>query len=588
MIASEVAPWAKTGGLADVLGALPDALDRLGHRTTRRPAAVSRRSILPPGRARDPARPRRRADARRRASRARTSRQRRRVVFVDVPALFDRDGFYGERRPRLPGQRRALRAARDRRARLRPHRRRERVARHRPRARLAGGARAGAAARRSGALAARSRRPGSCSRFTTSRIRASSRATSCRRSACRGTSFTLDRGEFWGQFSFLKAGITYERPRRRPSARPTRARRRRREFGAGFEGVLRARGDRYVGILNGIDTRTSGIRQPIRCCRRTSTPSDLAGKARVQARAARRVSACRSGDDALARPLDRDGLAARRRRRGSTLIEAGQRRRWWRSTRPGCSSGPGEPRYERFLRALAARHPSRVGALIGFDEALAHLVEAGADIFLMPSMFEPCGLNQMYSLRYGTVPIVRAVGGLDDTIQPYTARARHANGFKFSERDAATRWCGRCGRRCGCITIATAWRRLHAARHGGGSLMGRRRPGNMSKCTDGLGAMRPAERAAAARATEKGTDERDGFRTRADIYRRQFRRRRAEGGHAGPGGFLGGVVRPVPRDGAGDQRRRRRLRRQGRGRQAERRRQPRASRCATWCAAFRR
>jgi starch synthase len=93
--------------------------------------------------------------------------------------------------------------------------------------------------------------------------------------------------------------------------------------------------------------------------------------------------------------------------------------------------GTGEARFERFLREWAARYPARVGVHIGFDEALAHLVEAGADMFLMPSTFEPCGLNQMYSLRYGTVPVVSAVGGLDDTIRPYTTRAQHANGFKI-------------------------------------------------------------------------------------------------------------------------------------------------------------
>jgi starch synthase len=98
--------------------------------------------------------------------------------------------------------------------------------------------------------------------------------------------------------------------------------------------------------------------------------------------------------------------------------------------------GRGDARYEQMLRALAAAHPSRVAARVGFDERMAHLVEAGADIFLMPSEFEPCGLNQMYSLRYGTVPVVRAVGGLHDTIQPYTARAKHANGFKFSDGSA--------------------------------------------------------------------------------------------------------------------------------------------------------
>ena len=97
--------------------------------------------------------------------------------------------------------------------------------------------------------------------------------------------------------------------------------------------------------------------------------------------------------------------------------------------------GAGDTKYEAMWRALQARYPSRVAVFIGFDEARAHLVEAGADLFLMPSRFEPCGLNQMYSLRYGTLPVVRAVGGLDDTVRAYTTRARRANGFKF---DAAT------------------------------------------------------------------------------------------------------------------------------------------------------
>ena len=81
--------------------------------------------------------------------------------------------------------------------------------------------------------------------------------------------------------------------------------------------------------------------------------------------------------------------------------------------------GTGEPRYQDIWRAFAARHPDRIGARIGFDESLAHLIEAGADIFLMPSRFEPCGLNQMYSMRYGTVPVVHAVGGLADTVCDY-------------------------------------------------------------------------------------------------------------------------------------------------------------------------
>ena len=79
--------------------------------------------------------------------------------------------------------------------------------------------------------------------------------------------------------------------------------------------------------------------------------------------------------------------------------------------------GSGEPRYEEFFRAAAARFPEQVAVRIGFDEPLAHQIEAGADIFLMPSLYEPCGLNQMFSLKYGTIPIVRAVGGLKDTVQ---------------------------------------------------------------------------------------------------------------------------------------------------------------------------
>src|SRR5262249_55331678 len=78
--------------------------------------------------------------------------------------------------------------------------------------------------------------------------------------------------------------------------------------------------------------------------------------------------------------------------------------------------GTGEPKYENMWRSLVVRYPDRIGVMIGFDEQRAHLVEGGADVFLMPSRFEPCGLNQMYSLRYGTVPVVRDVGGLHDTV----------------------------------------------------------------------------------------------------------------------------------------------------------------------------
>ncbi|MGH9140054.1 MAG: glycogen synthase, partial [Vicinamibacterales bacterium] len=91
--------------------------------------------------------------------------------------------------------------------------------------------------------------------------------------------------------------------------------------------------------------------------------------------------------------------------------------------------GSGEPRYQDMWRRAAARYPDRIGARIGFDESLAHGIEAGADIFLMPSRFEPCGLNQMYSMRYGTVPVVHGVGGLADTVVDYSPRRKRSTGF---------------------------------------------------------------------------------------------------------------------------------------------------------------
>jgi starch synthase len=95
--------------------------------------------------------------------------------------------------------------------------------------------------------------------------------------------------------------------------------------------------------------------------------------------------------------------------------------------------GTGDKRYEELFRALANAYPGRVGFKFAYDNALAHKVEAGADIFLMPSRYEPCGLNQIYSLKYGTVPVVRATGGLDDTVENFDVEHGTGTGFKFTE-----------------------------------------------------------------------------------------------------------------------------------------------------------
>jgi starch synthase len=98
--------------------------------------------------------------------------------------------------------------------------------------------------------------------------------------------------------------------------------------------------------------------------------------------------------------------------------------------------GTGQEEYHEFLTELAARHPGRVAAHLTFDNELAHWIEAGADMFLMPSRYEPCGLNQLYSLRYGTVPVVRATGGLVDTVVDHDPGSGTGTGFTFVEYDA--------------------------------------------------------------------------------------------------------------------------------------------------------
>jgi starch synthase len=103
--------------------------------------------------------------------------------------------------------------------------------------------------------------------------------------------------------------------------------------------------------------------------------------------------------------------------------------------------GSGDPRYVAFFEGLARRFPARVAFRLGYDEALAHLIEAGSDIFLMPSRYEPCGLNQMYSLRYGTIPIVRNTGGLADSVQHFDPSSGQGTGCVFNDYDApAVRW----------------------------------------------------------------------------------------------------------------------------------------------------
>jgi starch synthase len=121
--------------------------------------------------------------------------------------------------------------------------------------------------------------------------------------------------------------------------------------------------------------------------------------------------------------------------------------------------GTGEKRYHDLFERAVRKHPKQVAARLGFDNDLAHLIEAGSDMFLMPSKYEPCGLNQIYSLRYGTVPVVRATGGLEDTIDDYSSSHAGATGFKFHHYTGAE-LLKAVGKAVHLFADQTAWRRI--------------------------------------------------------------------------------------------------------------------------------
>ena len=237
--------------------------------------------------------------------------------------------------------------------------------------------------------------------------------------------------EFWDRLSYLKAGVQFSDALTTVS--PTYAQEiQRPEYGYGFDGVMRTRAPALVGILNGIDVdEWDPTRDPHLPA--AYSASDLSGK-RAAKKAALELFGLPTDDETLARPVI--GMVSRMvEQKGLDLIA------WLAPELIALDAtflvvGTGDRRFEDMWRWMASIAPGRVSPHIGFDERRAHLVEAGADIFLMPSRFEPCGLNQMYSMRYGTIPVVRAVGGLVDTVRPYDARNGSGTGFLFSAYDA--------------------------------------------------------------------------------------------------------------------------------------------------------
>jgi starch synthase len=203
------------------------------------------------------------------------------------------------------------------------------------------------------------------------------------------------------------------------------------EQGYGLDWLMRARSDRLIGITNGVDYDIWNPETDDEIAAHYSL-NDLSGKSKCKADLLRRFD--------LPAEIDRPIIAIISRlvgQKGYDLIRQGAQA----ILGTGAffiALGAGASEYEEFLQSWHDAAPNRVGIYKGYaGEPLAHQIEAGADIFLMPSLYEPCGLNQMYSMRYGTVPVVRATGGLDDTVENFDAATGKGNGFKFGAYSVA-------------------------------------------------------------------------------------------------------------------------------------------------------
>jgi starch synthase len=237
--------------------------------------------------------------------------------------------------------------------------------------------------------------------------------------------FNPNGAEFFGLLNCLKAGIAYADFITTVS--PSYAREiTTPELGCGLDGILKQRQERLTGILNGVDysewntTKNPRLFKPYSVSRPAGKAVNKAGLQKL-----------------LGLPVDAKiplfGTIARLAEQKGVDIQLGALAEMLNTRMQFVLLGSGSPEYERGYRDLARQFPKKVSVRFGYDEELAHRIEAGCDFFLMPSRFEPCGLNQMYSLRYGTIPIVRATGGLDDSVIDWTQNSQTATGIKFNE-----------------------------------------------------------------------------------------------------------------------------------------------------------
>lgn len=241
--------------------------------------------------------------------------------------------------------------------------------------------------------------------------------------------YTVDYLEFHNQVNLMKAAIIFADAVSTVSPSYAREIASDPSLGFGLEGVLRSKGDRFVGILNGADY---GEWDPLRddLIQRHFSPTRRIGKTRCRDALRQRLKLpARDGTPII-------GMVTRMTpQKGIDLVAEALDRIMDLGVQFVMLSG-GDPAQERFFANAETRYPDAFRLLVGFDNALAHQIQAGSDMFLMPSRFEPCGLTQMYALKYGTVPIVRATGGLHDTVKEFDPAIGTGNGFVFNEYDA--------------------------------------------------------------------------------------------------------------------------------------------------------
>ena len=240
--------------------------------------------------------------------------------------------------------------------------------------------------------------------------------------------FSINGMEFYGRVNFLKGALIYSdylttvSPKYAEEIKTV-------EYGHGLDGVIRNRADRLTGILNGVDYSVwSPERDKVIAARYSS--KDLSGKL-----------ACKKNlldvfglpPETVNKPVI--GIVSRfAGQKGFDLIEQ-VAAELLAEDLAVTALGAGEPKYEKLFRELARAFPAKFSVKVAYDNILAHKIEAGADMFLMPSRYEPCGLNQIFSLKYGSVPVVRATGGLDDTIEAFDPATGRGTGFKFQAYD---------------------------------------------------------------------------------------------------------------------------------------------------------